>query len=139
MNMNIYLEPVNPGDSEHVNTLFDLLHERTKDQSISHTKMPGYIRHCKFVQSRPYRIWFLIRDLETKDIAGSVYLTKQNEIGIFVFKKYQGRHCGPAAVRMLMQEYKGPFLANINPRNPDSIKMFVSLGFELLQVTYNHE
>ena len=118
--------------------LYDLLLERTPEQSISHKQMPTYQEHCQFVNSKPYKDWFLIED--RGHVVGSIYLTHQNEVGVFIFNKYQGEGRGSLAVHMLMCRYHGErLLANINPKNEASIKCFTELGFKLIQQTYAYE
>ena len=113
--------------------LYRLLKERTKEQSISHKKLPSFDEHCNFIDSRPYLAWFLIQD---KEYVGSAYLTEKKEIGVFIFSKFQGKGYGEGAVKLLMGQYDGPFYANINPENQPSRKMFEKMGAELFQVTY---
>lgn len=115
-------------------TLYQLLSERTPEQSISHKSMPTFEQHLKFVRSRPYKHWYMIYDGE--DVVGATYLTKQMEIGIAVFKSCRRQGHARAAIHMLMGKHPGPYLANINPKNEASIALFDSLGFNLLQVTY---
>jgi RimJ/RimL family protein N-acetyltransferase len=120
--------------------LYELLKERTITVNISHREMPTVEKHCAFIDSQPYREWFIIFDergsVEVGPI-GSIYLSKQNEIGISIRKDYQGHGCGPLAICTLMKRHPGEqFLANINPHNSRSITMFEGLGFEMLQVTY---
>lgn len=116
-------------------TLFSLLGERTKGQSISHKKMPTWKQHVAFIKSKPYRAWYAIRIGEL--FVGSCYLTHQNEIGVSIFRAHQGRDYGPDAVKRLMKRHgKRRYLANINPNNGRSIAMFKKLGFGLIQHTY---
>lgn len=115
-------------------TLYELLGERTITQSISHKKMPTYGEHVAFVKSEPYKAWYLICD--DSEIVGSVYLTHANELGIFIFKRAQGHGYAIQALMEIMSQFKGPFLANINPDNLDSKALFLGLGFKMIQVTY---
>ena len=62
--------------------LYDLLKERKPNVNISHEKMPTYVQHIKFIESKPYSKWYIIKFGNKK--IGSVYLSKQNEIGIFI-------------------------------------------------------
>ena len=123
--------------------LYDLLKERDEITNISHCKMPSFEEHLQFVYGRPYREWFLIYDewgnIEMGPI-GAIYLSKQNEIGIFIAKEYQGKGHGKTAICLLMNRHPGErFLANINPLNERSIDVFLDLGFELKQLTYAKE
>jgi len=115
--------------------LWDLLAERTPEQSISHRHMPTKAEHRAFVESHPYQYWALI-DI-AGEIVGACYLTRTNEIGIAIYKKHRGKGFGPEAVKLLM-EYMGPreYLANVNPLNEASARMFKKLGFNICQHTY---
>lgn len=97
--------------------------------------MPEWDQHVEFVESRPYREWDFIH--AGGKVVGSIYLTANDEIGVFVFKAHQGSGYGQEAVRQMMERHgKRRYLANINPRNTASIEMFKGLGFNLIQHTY---
>ena len=143
------LIPVNPNNETHVKALYMLLQEREPWQSISHREMPTFTRHELFVADKvphsleegemrhrySYAAWYLVTEMDSR-IVGSIYLTRANEIGVFIFKADQGVKWGEAAVQMLMKEH-GPrrYLANINPANEASRKMFEKLGFKTVQHT----
>ena len=118
-----------------ISILYDLLKERTPEQAISHKAMPTMEEHAEFVHSRPYLAWYLIQN-EDGEYVGSTYLSKHREIGIFLFRKYQGRGYGSKAVSALMSRWPGRFLANINPQNIESQRFFENLGAKLIQYTY---
>ena len=118
--------------------LYELLAERDPVANISHRKMPTLEQHTAFVESRPYSEWFIIFGPDKP--VGSIYLSKQNEIGVFIAKTEQGNDCAKAAVKLLMQINPGKrFLANIAPGNARSLAMFEGLGFELIQMTLARE
>ena len=126
--VDVYSEPVA------ATVLYSLLQERTPDQAISHRRMPDWNEHLAFIQSKPYAHWYL---LQVKDeYVGSAYLTRANEIGIFVFRRYVGKRYGWQGVRLLMAKHPGELLANVNPHNEPSIRMFEKLGFTHIQNTY---
>lgn len=114
--------------------LYDLLRERTPEQSISHRKMPTYEEHLKFVESRPYQHWYLIQC--NGEFVGSIYLTKQREIGIFIFRAHQGKGYAQRAVQHMRKTYPGRMLANVNPANVASQKLFERLGSKVIQWTF---
>lgn len=114
--------------------LYQLLREREAWQSISHKAMPSEADHMSFYLSRPYLSWCLIAPRPF--VVGAVYLTKQREIGVFVFKRYRGNGFGKNAIRMMMEHRPGAFLANVNPANEPSKKLFEGLGFKKIQETY---
>ena len=124
-------------------TLYDLLKERTPEQSISHKKMPTMVEHVDFIRSNPYPHWYLIEADKTPtkpvEFLGSVYLTKQREIGIFIFKKHQGEGYATEAIKEIIKMHPGKFLANVNPANEPSNKLFEKLGGKIIQHTYEVE
>ena len=118
-----------------VKFLFDLLKERDPRVNISHRKMPTYSQHAKFIKSKPYSKWYII--LKSKQKIGSIYLSKNDEIGIFLSKKFQGKNVGSFALNELIK--KNPrkrFLANVNPKNKKSISFFKNNNFKLIQYTF---
>ena len=120
-----------------VKFLFDLLKERDPHVNISHRKMPTYSQHTKFIKSKPYSKWYII--LKSKQKIGSIYLSKNDEIGIFLSKKFQGKNVGNSALNELMK--KNPrkrFLANVNPKNKKSISFFKNNNFKLIQYTFEN-
>ncbi len=118
-----------------VDILYELLKERAPHVNISHRTMPTMEEHKAFVESTPYAAWYLIQ--VDDDYVGSIYLSRNDEIGVFIFAKYRGKGHGPGAIKMIMELHKrGRYLANINPANSESIRMFRRLGFKKLQLTY---
>lgn len=139
------LIPVNPENDRHVKLLYELLLTRPDYANISHQEVPTFERHAMFVKSRPYKVWYLIDPSEDVidqaftdyEIAGATYLTRLNEIGIFLFPQYQTKYVGRDAVVMLMETHPGSdFLANIAPTNSRSQEFFTRMGFKLIQYTY---
>lgn len=114
--------------------LYLLLEERERHESISHKHMPTFVEHMAFVSLRPYQFWYLIE--VDGYFRGACYLSKQREIGVFIFKGQRGHKYGLGAVALLMKMHPGRFLANVNPGNEASAKLFKSLGFGLIQHTY---
>jgi hypothetical protein len=115
--------------------LYDLLKERDSRVNISHKKMPTYNEHLKFIKSKPYTKWYIVK-WGTQKIA-SIYLTSQNEIGIFIKKTHQNKHLGGIIMSQLIQ--KNPrerYLANVSPKNKISENFFKSYGFKFIQKTY---
>ena len=113
MTDNLKLLPINEKDYEF---LYELLSERKQITFISHKKMPTYEEHVKFIESEPYSKWYIIQ-IDDKKI-GSIYLTKENEIGIFLKEPIQRRGIGSNALNELIDINPGlRYLANINPKN----------------------
>ena len=118
--------------------LYNLLKERDSKANISHKKMPSFEQHEIFVDSKPYSKWYVI--VESEEEVGSIYLTKNNEIGIFLKKNIQGKKIGEKALKLLMEKNSNSrYLANVNPKNEKSIRFFKNNGFKLIQQTYELE
>jgi RimJ/RimL family protein N-acetyltransferase len=115
--------------------LYQLLQERKPHANISHRVMPTWQQHCKFIARRPYSAWYLVKS--GTEYVGAVYLTAANEIGVSILARWHGLGLGPRAVRTLMRKHgRRRYLANINPRNKRSIRMFRQIGFKIVQETY---
>ena len=134
-NLSISIRPVKKSDSIF---LYELLKKRDSRANISHKKIPSMKQHEKFIQSKPYSKWYIIQNLDMD--VGSIYLTKNNEIGIFLIKKNQSKGIGVNVLKLLMEKNpKTRYLANVNPKNKKSIKFFKKNGFKLIQHTYELE
>ena len=130
--LDIKLKPVAKSDHRF---LYQHLKERNPTANISHKKMPTYAEHVKFVMSRPYSKWYIIIHKNKK--VGTIYLTKQNEIGIFIKNKMQDKLIGQKTLEMLMgKNPRKRYLANVSPKNKKSIRFFTRNGFKLIQYTY---
>ena len=135
INSEIKLTLVSKNDAQF---LYGLLKERESNVNISHKKMPTYVQHIKFIESRPYSKWYIIRLGNLK--IGSAYLSKQNEIGIFITKNMHAKKIGTIALNILIKKNRRKrYLANINPKNKKSISFFKKNGFELIQHTFELE
>ena len=130
--LDIKLKPVAKSDHRF---LYQHLKERNPSANISHKKMPTYAEHVKFVMSRPYSKWYIIIHKNKK--VGIIYLTKQNEIGIFIKNKMQDKQIGQRTLELLMEKnHRKRYLANVSPKNKKSIRFFTHNGFKLIQYTY---
>ena len=128
----VKLRQVNSTD---VKFLYNLLKERSPEDNISHKKIPTYIEHVKFIKSKPYTNWYIIYGNKKK--IGTIYLSKQDEIGIFLKKDCQNKGVGKIAMNLLISKNtRSRYLANISPKNKKSKKFFKKQGFKLIQYTY---
>ena len=124
-----------PVSSNNIRFLYQLLKERDPRINISHKTMPSYSEHKKFVNSKPYDKWYIIK-VKNKKI-GSIYLTTQNEIGIFIKKNIQGQNLGKHALSLMISKNpKKSYLANVNSKNSKSLRFFKNNRFRLIQHTY---
>lgn len=115
--------------------LYELLLSRDPKANISHKNMPTYSEHVKFVMSKPYSKWYVIIYKNKK--IGSIYLSRQNEIGIFLKKEFHGKRFGSKALCLLIKfNPRQRYLANVSPINISSQKFFENNGFKLIQYTY---
>lgn len=118
--------------------LWQLLKEREPHECISHKRMPTRQEHVAFVNSRPYFAWYIAE--ADGHARGAVYLSHQREIGVGILKGHRGHGYALDAVSALMRKHPGSFLANINPANQASIRLFAKLGFSgPIQHTYARE
>lgn len=130
--LSIILKSVTTSDSEF---LFHLLQKRDSKVNISHKKMPTYNQHIKFLKSKPYSKWYII--ILEKQKIGSIYLSKQNEIGIFLMKSWNVDDIRLESLIILMK--KNPrkrYLANVNPNNKKLISFWKKNNFSLVSYSY---
>ena len=128
----VFLEEITKSDYEF---LYELLKMRDPLTNISHTKLPTYDEHVRFVMKKPYKKWYIIKSDDQK--VGSIYLSLQDEIGISIKKEFQRKGIGRKAVKLLME--KNPrtrYLANVAPNNIKHQEFFKKLGFTGLQYIY---
>lgn len=121
-------------DKQDARFLYNMLKERDDTINISHRSMPTWEDHLEFVESEPYSVWYIIV-YKGVDI-GQTYKTHLGEIGIHIKPGYHGKGIGTEAVKRMCKELPERNLANINPKNEKSIRLFEKLGFKLIQYTY---
>ena len=127
------LKPVTADDAEF---LFDLLKQREGTVNISHKSLPDWEEHIQYVKKHDYQSWDIIWVENTR--IGNIYLTKNNEIGIFIDKKLQFHGYGSKALEEFMKKNgKKRYLANVKPTNYKSIQFFGKHGFIHIQNTYH--
>jgi len=118
--------------------LYELLKEREPSMNISHKKMPTFNEHVNFVLSKPYSKWYII--LQGIKKIGTIYLSKQNEIGLFLKKEFNIANIKKVVLKLMIEKNpKKRYLANVNPKNKELIKFFKKNNFKLLQYTYELE
>lgn len=134
--------------------LYELLRQRSEEDdpyvNISHRQLPTVDQHQAFFTSKPYRHWWMIEHFTSKkhgwDPAGTILLTKRNEIGIVLLRDYRRMGIGRAAVQWVLgnnqplpgvaSERLGSFVAHINPANTASIRLFTGAGGKHISNTY---
>ena len=111
--------------------------ERKQFENISHKKLPSYNNHVKFIKSKPYAKWLLIECREK--ILGSVYLSKNNEIAIWIkkdIKDYKMKIRKKILEEVITKFTRKKYLTNINPRNKKIINFYKKNGFKLIYSTF---
>ena len=117
--------------------LFELLLQRSSKENISHKKMPTYEEHIKFIMSKPYYKWYIVK--KDHDSIGAVYLTQLNEIGISLVKKFDNEKIKNEVLELIMKKHpKKRYIVNINPKNKQGINFFKKRGFRLIQYSYEY-
>lgn len=125
-----------------IQTLYDLLSER--EHTISHEGLPAFEDHAKFVETHPYRSWYIV----SKDDAslGSFYISKENTIGINLVTEIN-ETLVEEIIRYVQAEYTplppipsvraGIFAINVPPSNTTLIEVLEGLGSKVLQISYS--
>ena len=97
--------------------------------------MPSYDEHVNFVLSNPYTVWYII-EYKVKKI-GSIYLSKQDEIGISLVDNSLYDKIGKSIIKLLIKNNpRKRYLAKVSPQNKKLQNFFVKNGFTGLEHTY---
>ena len=127
--MKLSLKPVTNKDYKF---LYRLLKQRKPEENISHKRMPSYEEHLIFCESKPYKEWNVVYEGRRK--TGSVYITRLNEIGVHLVS------WDYPIIDFLFSYYADiARYANVSPRNTKFAKILTSLGYKLIQHTYEKE
>ncbi len=128
---------------EDATLLFEILKKRT--HTISHKSLPTFQEHKKFVLNHPYRVWFIVKN--KYDDIGTVYILKNNSIGINLFK--EKTTATPWIIKKILSKYKplkeiksvraAEFDFNVSPGDADYISILKKMGARLAQSTYVFE
>jgi asparagine synthase (glutamine-hydrolysing) len=110
--------------------LYELLQNKNKFQNISHKKIPTYDEHVKFIMQEPYTNWYIITSVFGK--IGAVYLSKNNEIGLNISKKYDSYFIKKEVFQQIMEKNpREKFFVNINPKNNQMREFLEKFNFSL--------
>ena len=120
MNSDVKLKQVTKNDALF---LYDLLKNKDPNTNISHKKMPSYDEHVEFVMSKPYTNWYIIE--YSKKNVGTIYLSKQDEIGISINNDYEYDQIVKSALELLMKlNQRKRYLANTSSKDVRSQPRF---------------
>lgn len=114
--------------------LYDLLKERKDWQNISHKAMPTWEDHVRFIESRPYAHWYLVE--HEGEFVGAIYISKQRELGRFLFERFTGKGLMHEAFKILRNRHPGKFIGNVSPLNRPAQKQVEKEGWKLVQYVY---
>jgi len=132
MNSGIKLKQVTKNDALF---LYDLLKNKDPNANISHKKMPSYDEHVEFVMSKPYTNWYII-ECDKKNV-GTIYLSKQDEIGISINNDYEYDQIVKPALKLLMKlNQRKRYLANTSPKDVSAQEFLLKNGFTGLEYVY---
>ena len=120
---------------------YDLLAQRS--HGISHGFTPVFEDHVKFVNSNPYRAWYLV--MNNREAIGTFYISKENTIGINV-NEINYAQTVAAIINYVKNNYSplpeiksvraSIFTINVPPTNLSLIKILEKLDKEILQICY---
>ena len=132
MDSNIELKQVAKND---MLFLYELLKNKDPNANISHKKMPSYDEHVEFVMSKPYTNWYII-ECDKKNV-GSIYLSKQDEIGISIDNDYEYDKIARPALKLLVKlNPRKRYLVNVSPDDIRSQEFLLKNGFTGLEYVY---
>lgn len=124
--------------------LYDLLNER--EHTISHKVVPSFEDHAQFVNTNPYRAWYLI--LVGDNAAGTFYVSNENTVGInfalngdeTIVSKICSYILAEYAPLPEIKSVRGPaFAINVAPDNAFLISTLERLNKKVLQISYSLE
>ena len=132
MNSDVKLKQVTKNDALF---LYEILKNKDPNANISHKKMPSYDEHVEFVMSKPYTNWYII-EYDKKNV-GTIYLSKQDEIGISINNDYEYAQIVKPALKLLMKlNQRKRYLANTNPKDVRAQEFLLKNGFTSLENVY---
>jgi RimJ/RimL family protein N-acetyltransferase len=137
----ILIEALNSNDSNIIDYLYASLARRERSVNISHKKMPSYVDHYTFVRNSgdKYLDWQVM--LLGRNYIGHYYITKNNEVGIFIEKEHRGKGFGKFALDQIELFAKDnnikTIFANVAVHNNISQDFFLHHKFILIQLTYS--
>ena len=132
LDLEIKLELVNEND---IMFLYKLLEKRNPDLNISHKQMPTLDEHKKFVLSKPYTNWYIIK--KNNDKIGAIYLSKNDEIGISILENFEFYEIAKESFKIIMElNPRKRYLANVSPKNKNSQEFLERNGFMGLEYVY---
>ena len=130
------------GSNAHALILYNILKKRDTKTNISHKKIPTLKQHVNFINSLPYRYWFIIK--KSSSVLGSIYVTRSNEISISLLKKSTKNFSEVLSLitnsikplPAIASKRNGKFILNLSPSNKFYNKLLKSIGAKKIQETF---
>ena len=128
----IILKRVTKSDIEF---LYQLLKQRNISHNISHVKIPSLKQHIKFIDSKPYKRWYII--INNKQKIGSIYISKNSEVGIHLKNNQKKNKLLILVLKQFVKFHNEEFFYfNVSTNNKSLNNFFKKNNFSLLQLTY---
>ena len=126
--------------NENADFLYDLLSKRKFN--ISHSKLPTYEEHFKFIESNPYYAWYIVT-LNNQKI-GSVYINRDNSIGLNLLEDHKENY---EEIILQIENFIKPqkeiksfrsknIFFNINPNDKYFISILEKLDYVVSKISY---
>jgi len=127
---------------DHKKVLYDLFLQRPSQNKISAKDTLTYEEHKKFVESHPYRYWFLIKIKAS--YVGTVYVTYDNHLGIFLKEDFHDLF--EAVISYILNNFDplpalpssrpSGFNINVSANDNEYLKKLARLGISPYQLTF---
>lgn len=141
--MSLVFDLVTPSE-EQIMTLFGLLKQR--EHVISHTELPTYEQHKKFVELNNYRAWYIV--FFNNIAIGSFYISNENTVGINI--SHDGIEISlQRIIDYVLNNYQplpeiksvrgSKFVINVAPTNVSLRSALRRQGKKIIQIIYSLE
>lgn len=125
---------------EMIELLYSFL--KARKNPISHQSMPSFDEHKTFVQTHPYRAWYLVK--REAQFIGTTYILSNNTIGVHLDDEFVNEL--PSLLELIKKKHRplkaiksvraGFFSMNVSPNNTSMIKILTDSGAKHIQNTY---
>jgi [ribosomal protein S5]-alanine N-acetyltransferase len=91
-----------------------------------------HIKNAAHLNSQKFLYWIIINSVNICGFAGIYYPSKEHpetEIGYAINPQFSGNGLATRAAAAIMKYIKGPFIANVYPKNIASQRVLTKLGF----------
>ena len=129
--------------ADQVEVLYDIL--KWRSNHISHVIMPSFTEHSNFVNSNPYRGWWIVRNKNSgRNIIGSCYLQYDNSVGLHLNFDFVGFTAIKFLSKLKMEmeplsEEKSlvyrDYYFNVSPYNKDLIRWLKDAKMKITQLS----